>query len=220
MRILHTADFHHNLGWFDWLIAQQTKFDLLVLAGDLLDMRAPGREYPLSTQVKAVRKKLAALKTPAAVCTGNHDIWMTNPIATDVWAEGGWLKNCRRENLWIDGDTFKFMDEHIAVVKYNTDRWPARATIVVVHNPPKNLKTAVSAGNKIDFGSHDVARDLVQNRPDFILCGHVHNPVAWMDSWENTTVLNPGFGTGAAPNHIIIDTESREIIRVSAETKS
>jgi Icc-related predicted phosphoesterase len=38
MKLLLTADLHYRLHWFRWLIEQAPDFDLICIAGDLLDM--------------------------------------------------------------------------------------------------------------------------------------------------------------------------------------
>jgi hypothetical protein len=38
MKLLITADLHFRLHWFRWLIEQAPNFDLICIAGDLLDM--------------------------------------------------------------------------------------------------------------------------------------------------------------------------------------
>ena len=38
MKLLLTADLHFRLHWFRWLIEQAPDFDLVCIAGDLLDM--------------------------------------------------------------------------------------------------------------------------------------------------------------------------------------
>ena len=38
MKLLLTADLHFRLHWFRWLIEQAPDFDLICIAGDLLDM--------------------------------------------------------------------------------------------------------------------------------------------------------------------------------------
>jgi Icc-related predicted phosphoesterase len=46
MKLLLTADLHFRLHWFRWLIEQAPDFDLVCIAGDLLDyvqVRNPDR---------------------------------------------------------------------------------------------------------------------------------------------------------------------------------
>jgi Icc-related predicted phosphoesterase len=38
MKLLLTADFHFRTDWFRWLMEQAPSYDLVCVAGDLLDM--------------------------------------------------------------------------------------------------------------------------------------------------------------------------------------
>jgi predicted MPP superfamily phosphohydrolase len=72
MRLLLTADLHFRLHWFHWLIEQASDFDLVCIAGDLLDMFNPGTRLDQAREVRTLIRKLADL-VPVAVCSGNHD---------------------------------------------------------------------------------------------------------------------------------------------------
>ena len=73
MKILVVADIHYALPQFDWVVAAAPSYDLVIIAGDLLDTNSmvdPG------TQIVVVLKYLQRLKeiTRVIVCSGNHDI--------------------------------------------------------------------------------------------------------------------------------------------------
>jgi Icc-related predicted phosphoesterase len=38
MKLLLTADLHFRIDWFRWLLGQAPNYDLVCIAGDLLDM--------------------------------------------------------------------------------------------------------------------------------------------------------------------------------------
>ena len=73
MRCLITADLHYSLKQFDWLMRAAPDFDLVVLAGDHLDMfsTVDGR-----AQILVVSKYLErlALTTQLLVSSGNHNL--------------------------------------------------------------------------------------------------------------------------------------------------
>ena len=112
MRILHVADLHARRPWLDWISAHATEFDLLCIAGDLLDMFGPERpkqsvsskpsdltrmlrpttRVPLHEQARILSIWLQELPTPTVVCTGNHDWWPRDNRVTDIHAAGGWLQ--------------------------------------------------------------------------------------------------------------------------------
>ena len=77
MRLLLVADLHYRLRQFDWLQHAATDdrlaIDLVVIAGDLLDIRSA---VPLDVQAVAVTAQLRALAsaTPVLASSGNHDL--------------------------------------------------------------------------------------------------------------------------------------------------
>jgi predicted MPP superfamily phosphohydrolase len=72
MKILLAADLHFRSRWFHWLLDQGVNFDLICIAGDLLDMF---NGEPRLAQAREVTRWIRELgkDTQAAVCSGNHD---------------------------------------------------------------------------------------------------------------------------------------------------
>jgi len=209
MRILHVADLHYRLDWYDWVSRQTSDYDVLVIAGDLLTM-FPLEATPLPRQVRVVGDWLKTLSKPAVVCTGNHDIWLAEPRApADVFAEAGWLQLYKRPNLIIDGQDALIDGERFAAVKWGCADWPDAATIVVCHAPPS--ETRISAGFiGGDYGDFEIATRIREKRPKYVLSGHVHNPMEWMTLEGASYCFNSGCDFKAKePNHIIIDTTKK-----------
>src|SRR5690242_5458019 len=78
MKILVVADIHYALPQFDWVVEVAPRYDLVVIAGDLLDTNSlvdPG------TQIVVVLKYLRKLRELArlVVCSGNHDLDAVGP---------------------------------------------------------------------------------------------------------------------------------------------
>ena len=78
MRILLASDLHYALPQFDWLVEHSPSFDLVVLAGDHLNLASA---VPLDAQSVVVLRYLDLLHSTAtvAVSSGNHDL--TGPDA-------------------------------------------------------------------------------------------------------------------------------------------
>ena len=55
MRALLVSDLHYELRKLDWVLAEAADMDLLVVAGDLLDIGSP---VPLDTQITVVLEYL------------------------------------------------------------------------------------------------------------------------------------------------------------------
>jgi hypothetical protein len=72
MKLLLTADLHYRRTWFDWLLQRAATYDLVAIAGDLLDLFSDVPPKAQVNEVQGLLRKLAAL-TRVAVCSGNHD---------------------------------------------------------------------------------------------------------------------------------------------------
>src|SRR6201991_136149 len=73
MRCLVVADLHYSLPQFDWLLSAATQFDLVIFAGDALDI---GSAVDFRAQIVVVKKYLVRLagQTRIILCSGNHDL--------------------------------------------------------------------------------------------------------------------------------------------------
>src|SRR6267378_604246 len=73
MRCLVVADLHYSLPQFDWLLSAAPQFDLVIFAGDALDI---GSAVDFRAQILVVKKYLARLSglTRVILCSGNHDL--------------------------------------------------------------------------------------------------------------------------------------------------
>jgi predicted MPP superfamily phosphohydrolase len=71
MRLLLTADLHYRVHWFRWLIEQAPSYDLVCIAGDLLDMFKSETRLEQAREIRTLIRELADL-VPVAVCSGNH----------------------------------------------------------------------------------------------------------------------------------------------------
>ncbi len=73
MRCLFVADLHYSLPQFDWLLKAAAGYDLVVLAGDALDISSI---VDFRAQTLVIGKYLHRLAgvTRLIVCSGNHDL--------------------------------------------------------------------------------------------------------------------------------------------------
>jgi predicted phosphodiesterase len=219
VRILLASDLHYTLPQLDWLVRVAPTFDLVVLAGDHLDISSP---VPLDAQAIVLLRYMALLTAaaPLAVGSGNHDL--TGPDARGEQA-ALWLPDARHAGVAIDGDSLRIGDTLITVCPWwdgpagraaleerlaaDALRRPAR-WIWVYHWPPLGSPTCWTG--KRSYGDADVAGWIARHRPDFVLSGHVHEPPfkpagAWADRIGDTWVFNAGRQIGPVPAHIVID---------------
>src|SRR3954454_3719727 len=102
MRALVVADLHYSLPQFDWLLAAAPEFDLVIFAGDALDI---GSFVDFRAQIVVVQKYLSMLAgvTRVMLCSGNHDLDERN-------AEGEkyarWVGQTREFGIVCDGESF------------------------------------------------------------------------------------------------------------------
>ena len=73
MRILLVSDLHYSLPQLDWVVRVAPSYDLVVLAGDQLDISSA---VSLDAQSVVLLRYLALLKAAGnvAVSSGNHDL--------------------------------------------------------------------------------------------------------------------------------------------------
>ncbi len=75
MKILLTADIHCNRFWYEWLIAQAPGFDLIAIAGDLVEGFAP---VVLNDQKRDIENWLGQIVgngCAVAASSGNHEMF-------------------------------------------------------------------------------------------------------------------------------------------------
>ena len=79
MRCLVVADLHYSLPQFDWLLSAAPQFDLVVFAGDALDIASAVDFRAQILVVKTYLARLAGL-TRVILCSGNHDLARLAPF--------------------------------------------------------------------------------------------------------------------------------------------
>lgn len=219
VRILLASDLHYALPQFDWLVEQAPSFDLVVLAGDQLNLAS---SVPLDAQSLVVLRYLELLheRTRVAVSSGNHDL--TGP---DIHGEQSalWLADARSAGIPSDGDSLAIDDTLVTIcpwwdgplgrdavdaqLRTDAERRPGR-WIWVYHWPPLGSPTCWTG--RRDYGDADLVGWIGMHRPDLVLTGHVHEPPfqpggSWHDHIGSTWVFNPGRQIGTIPAHVVID---------------
>jgi len=218
MRILLVSDLHYSLPQFDWVVAASASFDVVVLAGDSLNINS---SVPLDAQSVVVQRylDLMASRTQLVVSSGNHDL--TGP---DVSGEQSalWLHDLHGgfhtdgESLlldtallticpWWDGPSGR--TDVVAQLTADAARRPA-TWVWVYHWPPQGSPTCWT-GHR-DYGDADLRQWIEQFQPDIVLAGHVHESPfksdgSWNDRIGNTWVFNAGHQIGKAPAFMELD---------------
>jgi predicted MPP superfamily phosphohydrolase len=73
MRILLVSDLHYTLKQLDWVVAVASDYDLVVVAGDHLDIASIVEPDAQIAVVLEYLSRIAA-KTRVVACSGNHDL--------------------------------------------------------------------------------------------------------------------------------------------------
>lgn len=219
MKCLLVSDLHYTLKQFDWLHAVAERFDLLVLAGDHLDISSA---VPADAQIVVILKYLKRLaeRTRVIVCSGNHDLNARNAGGERV---AGWMARVRDIGVPVDGDFLELDGVTITVCPWwdgpascaevgaQLSRDSARRAgrwIWVYHSPPD--ESPVSWAGQRHFGDAELLRWIRTYQPDVVLTGHIHQSPfraggSWVDQIGSTWVFNAGRQIGPCPAHVIID---------------
>lgn len=73
MKALLIADLHNRRDWYRWLITQAEEYDLICIAGDLLDAFGLDEQGQIDYLRREWLPGMVATGTPVALSSGNHD---------------------------------------------------------------------------------------------------------------------------------------------------
>ena len=219
MRILLVSDLHYTLRQFDWVVDSAANFDVVVLAGDHLDISS---SVSLDAQIVVVLRyfELIQERTSLAVSSGNHDL--TGPDENNERA-ALWLAEARRAGVSTDGGSMLIDDTLVTICPWwdgpvgrevleaqlvsDAARRPRR-WVWIYHWPPLGSPTCWTG--RTHYGDPDLAGWINEYQPDVVLTGHVHDPPfkpagSWVDRIGATWVFNAGRQIGPVPAHIELD---------------
>lgn len=222
MRLLLVSDLHYSLRQFDAVVDAAGDFDVVVVAGDHLDISAT---VELDAQIVVVVRYLEMLRdaVTVAVSSGNHDLTGVNPQGERAAL---WMSEVRDAGIPTDGDSVELDDTLITICPWwdgplgreaveaqlerDAVRRPAR-WIWVYHWPPTGSPTCWTGSRH--YGDPDLVGWIERFGPDIVLTGHVHEPPfkpggSWCDRIEGvrtTWVFNPGRQIGPRPTAVELD---------------
>jgi Icc-related predicted phosphoesterase len=222
VRTLLVSDLHYDLRKLDWVLEQATDVDLLVVAGDLLNV---GSSVPLDAQIVVALEYLSrfAERASTVVCSGNHDLdhrtaadekatrWVHEASAHGVVVDGesavfdGWLvTSC----AWWEGpETLRQLEADLArAAEQRTGPW-----MWAYHGPPEGPLTWTGSRH---YGDPELPRLIDEHRPDLVLCGHIHQAPfvpggGWVERRGDTWIFNSGYELGPVPTHVFLDLAGR-----------
>jgi Calcineurin-like phosphoesterase len=195
VKLLLTADFHFHRPWFEWLLRVAERYDLVCIAGDLLDMSHPEGAVPQLIYVYEWMQMLTKLQVPIAICSGNHDLPGNRPILFpgvsirkdklpilgDFAKHQRWLHALKMNHLVAVDDDSKIVrtrsGEAITVIclPYAADghvrpvKPATHPCLILHHEPPAQTLIAGPKG-----GSREFELFVARQQPTWTLSGHVH----------------------------------------------
>ncbi len=221
MKLLAVADLHYSLRQFDWVIDVAGDYDLVVLAGDMLDIASAVDPAAQIIVMREILRKLRS-KCRLLVCSGNHDLDGDDSAGE---RRARWLNTVRSLDIPVDGDTIHIEDTSLTLCPW----WDGEATrdaigtqleaasrerrehwVWLYHAPPSDSPIAWSGQRS--FGDPALTGWVNQYQPDLVFCGHVHEAPfqrdgSWIDRIGETWLFNAGRQIGDIPTSISLDTE-------------
>ena len=230
MRCLVVADLHYSLPQFDWLISAAPNFDLVVFAGDALDI---GSLVDFRAQIVVVQKYLSILSsmTRVVLCSGNHDLDERSAEGEKI---AKWIRHLQQLGIACDGDSFTtdgmlftvcpwwdgpLVRQEIAAQLERAAEGRSGKWIWIHHAPPTN--SPVSWGGSRHFGDVELVEWIERFKPDIVLSGHVHQSPfvrngSWYDRLGSTWAFNVGHQFGRPPAHLVLDFDNNAAFWISA----
>lgn len=226
MRCLIVADLHYSLPQYDWLVAQAPLYDLVILAGDHIDLSSAvdGR-----AQMVVIGKYLDLIKEKTRVftCSGNHDL---DGRDADGEKTARWISELNLRGIGSDDSTFELdgtlfslcrwwdgplAQERLGAQLARDAAKPKRRWFWVHHAPAADSPVSWS-GSKFT-GDTVLLKWVQQYQPDMVFSGHIHQSPftragSWVDQVGKSWVFNVGQHPGAPPAHMILDTDENEIV--------
>jgi predicted MPP superfamily phosphohydrolase len=221
MKLLLTADLHFRLHWIRWLIEQAPDFDLVCIAGDLLDMFKGETRIEQAREIRTLVKELADI-VPVAICSGNHDN-AGRLVSHDRASVYEWFIDLgTHRNIITDGSTRKLENLIVTTIPYHCSRqgksvWLDRGSTIlrqtgipwlVLHHVPAKIGLGVSAEES------EAAELLAAYRPDYFVSGHDHAfPYTARQSWnqklgESRLLVSGQLLAAPIPNYITLHSTS------------
>jgi Icc-related predicted phosphoesterase len=223
VRYLLVSDLHYTLKQFDWVDRVAGDFDLVVVAGDHLDISSL---VALDAQIVVILTYFRRLhrKTRLLVSSGNHDLNVRDETDEKV---ARWMARVRQLGVPSDGDRLEIGDTLFTICPWwdgphsrdavgaqleRDSQKRVKGWVWVYHAPPD--ASPVSWAGQRHFGDSELSTWIERYRPDMVLTGHIHqapfrNGGSWVDRIGDTWVFNAGRQIGPKPTHVIVDTDAR-----------
>lgn len=181
VRILTAGDFHGDKNTARKLAEQAVKenADIIILNGDIVE----------ENNIEGIMKYFAKTGKKIFLVPGNHDILATDFLAEQYKAQNINGKIMQYKNLAIIGcegtQSEKEIYEMIKKAKAQSQK-----TLLITHIHPAG--TLMESFSQFVTGSTALRKAIERTKPDFVVCGHVHEAEGIEEKIGNTIVINAG----------------------------
>lgn len=186
MKILAIADIHGDKGLVKKVekIAKKQNVDMIILAGDQTWF-----EQPVEKIISPIAKK------PTLIIPGNHE----SEDLINKW-ENMYPNLTSIHKKHLEKNKIGFFGTGTLDWGFQDDSKQVYKELKNAHNKIKNLKKKIMItheppqGSKIEVlgfpGSYGVRKALDKFKPDFLICGHMHEGAGLQEKIGKTKVIN------------------------------
>ena len=191
MKLLVFSDLHNDLRTASKLVELSNTVDVVVGAGDFCVVRRGLEE---------IIAPLSAITQPTVLVPGNSESDEELLEACRSWKSahvlhGRQVTIAEISFFGIGGGipitpfgswSYDFSEEEA----FDLLRDCPSGGVLVSHSPPAGVLDASSDGRSL--GSQAVRETILMNRPNLVVCGHIHGSAGQIDRIGDTTVINAG----------------------------
>ena len=191
MKLLVFSDLHNDFRTAAKLVELSNTVDVVVGAGDFCTVRRG---------LKKIIAPLSAITKPTVMVPGNSETDEELLEACQSWKSARVLHG---RQVTIAETSFFGIGGGIPITPFGSwsyDFTEAEASdllrdcppggVLVSHSPPAGILDTSSDGRSL--GSQAVREAILANKPNLVVCGHIHGSAGQIDRIGDTTVINAG----------------------------
>ena len=164
--------------------------DVIVCAGDITNFE---------DKIRSILIKLNSYKKPVVIIHGNHESIETFKLIKYNYKNINYIhgKSFKFNNylfIGFGGGGFSEIDSDLKKaskrLEHILDQNKGKKIIMVTHGPPYGTK--LDRLNKEFTGSKTLTDFIKKNKPELLICGHIHENEGKQDFMGKTKIVNPG----------------------------
>lgn len=205
MKIFLTSDLHGEVSDYRWIAEHARDYDLVCIAGDLIDAFDRRGLYPQIERVSDWCQEMRRLGVPVALCSGNHDAFDARfdctlrgnsqtshqSLIEALRQQPNWLQVLFADSVAVDGDTRRCGKEGdeilVTCLPYDFgvgDQLSPEGVwdnALAIHRHSRLPWLVLHHEPPMDcrvggcYGSQWIREKLEEAMPDYLLSGHIHS---------------------------------------------